>query len=238
MPDMTDPYPGGNTLLSKPTTATQFLGSLTSGLGIVSQNDVTITNNNVTPNDSTGFPASAIALIADNQGSPARVRANITGNTVPNGNATDYTTGFLEFVIATAGAGATSGTQFEGIQYATSKKVPVVITTRAGSGRILVNRRPFEDYFPRETLRMVISQPLQLTNTLGQFDAIVNVGGGGPTGQAGAVRHGIARALLQFDDKLRQTLKRAGLLTRDPRMKERKKYGLKRARKAPQYTKR
>jgi small subunit ribosomal protein S9 len=109
---------------------------------------------------------------------------------------------------------------------------------RAGNGRILVNRRPFEDYFPRETLRMVISQPLQLTNTLGQFDAIVNVGGGGPTGQAGAVRHGIARALLQFDDKLRQTLKRAGLLTRDPRMKERKKPGLKRARKAPQYTKR
>ena len=109
---------------------------------------------------------------------------------------------------------------------------------QAGQGRILVNRRPFEDYFPRETLRMVISQPLQLTNTVGQFDAIVNVGGGGPTGQAGAVRHGIARALLQFDDKLRQTLKRAGLLTRDPRMKERKKYGLKRARKAPQYTKR
>jgi len=109
---------------------------------------------------------------------------------------------------------------------------------QAGNGRILVNRRPFEDYFPRETLRMVISQPLQVTNTLGQFDAMVNVGGGGPTGQAGAVRHGIARALLQFDDKLRQTLKRAGLLTRDPRMKERKKYGLKRARKAPQYTKR
>lgn len=106
---------------------------------------------------------------------------------------------------------------------------------RAGSGRILVNRRPFEDYFPRETLRMVISQPLQLTNTLGQFDAVVNVGGGGPTGQAGAVRHGIARALLQFDDKLRQTLKRAGLLTRDPRMKERKKYGQPGARSKFQY---
>ena len=109
---------------------------------------------------------------------------------------------------------------------------------QAGNGRILVNRRPFEDYFPRETLRMVIAQPLQLTNTLGQFDAVVNVGGGGPTGQAGAVRHGIARALLQFDDKLRQTLKRAGLLTRDPRMKERKKYGRKRARKGFQYSKR
>ena len=109
---------------------------------------------------------------------------------------------------------------------------------RPGGGRILVNRRPFEDYFPRETLRMVICQPLQLTNTFGQFDATVNVGGGGPTGQAGAVRHGIARALLLFDDKLRQTLKRAGLLTRDPRMKERKKYGQPGARKRFQFSKR
>jgi small subunit ribosomal protein S9 len=82
---------------------------------------------------------------------------------------------------------------------------------RAGSGRILINRRPFEDYFPRETLRMVISQPLQLTNTMGQFDAMVNVGGGGPTGQAGAVRHGIARALLQFDaDEGAQEVRPAG----------------------------
>ncbi len=109
---------------------------------------------------------------------------------------------------------------------------------RPGGGRIVVNRRPFEDYFPRETLRMVICQPLQLTNTFGQFDATVNVGGGGPTGQAGAVRHGIARALLLFDDKLRQTLKRAGLLTRDPRMKERKKYGQPGARSKFQYSKR
>ncbi|OGK83697.1 MAG: 30S ribosomal protein S9 [Candidatus Rokubacteria bacterium GWC2_70_16] len=109
---------------------------------------------------------------------------------------------------------------------------------RPGVGTILVNRRPFEDYFPRETLRMIICQPLQLTNTLGQFDATVNVGGGGPTGQAGAVRHGIARALLLFDDKLRQTLKRAGLLTRDPRMKERKKYGQPGARSKFQYSKR
>ena len=109
---------------------------------------------------------------------------------------------------------------------------------RPGGGRILVNRRPFEDYFPRETLRMVICQPLQLTNTFGQFDATVNVGGGGPTGQAGAVRHGIARALLLFDDKLRQTLKKAGLLTRDPRMKERKKYGQPGARSKFQYSKR
>ncbi len=109
---------------------------------------------------------------------------------------------------------------------------------RPGSGAIRVNRRPFEDYFPRETLRMIICQPLQLTNTLGQFDATINVGGGGPTGQAGAVRHGIARALLEFDLQLRQALKRAGLLTRDPRMKERKKYGQPGARSKFQYSKR
>ena len=109
---------------------------------------------------------------------------------------------------------------------------------RSGGGRILVNRRPFEEYFPRETLRMIICQPLQVTNTLGQFDAVINVGGGGPTGQAGAVRHGIARALLTFDDKLRPGLKKAGLLTRDPRMKERKKYGQPGARSKFQYSKR
>ncbi|MBI4241987.1 MAG: 30S ribosomal protein S9 [Candidatus Rokubacteria bacterium] len=109
---------------------------------------------------------------------------------------------------------------------------------RPGQGTVMVNRRAFESYFPRETLRMVICQPLQVTNTLGQFDVRVNVGGGGMTGQAGAVRHGIARALLSFDDKLRQTLKRAGLLTRDPRMRERKKYGQPGARKQFQYSKR
>ncbi|HEV8438437.1 MAG TPA: 30S ribosomal protein S9 [Methylomirabilota bacterium] len=109
---------------------------------------------------------------------------------------------------------------------------------RPGVGNIMVNRRPFEEYFPRETLRMIISQPLQLTNTVGQFDALINVGGGGPSGQAGAVRHGISRALLEFDDKLRQTLKRAGCLTRDPRMKERKKYGQPGARSKFQYSKR
>jgi len=107
-----------------------------------------------------------------------------------------------------------------------------------GQGTITVNRRPFESYFPRETLRMMICQPFQLTNTLGQFDVSVNVGGGGIAGQAGAVRHGIARALLAFDDKLRQALKRAGLLTRDPRMRERKKYGQPGARKQFQYSKR
>ncbi|MBI5627779.1 MAG: 30S ribosomal protein S9 [Candidatus Rokubacteria bacterium] len=109
---------------------------------------------------------------------------------------------------------------------------------RPGGGTIMVNRRSFEDYFPRETLRMIICQPLHLTNTLAQFDATINVGGGGPTGQAGAARHGIARALLMFDETLRQTLKRAGLLTRDPRMKERKKYGQPGARSKFQYSKR
>jgi small subunit ribosomal protein S9 len=109
---------------------------------------------------------------------------------------------------------------------------------RPGSGAIKVNRRPFEDYFPRETLRMIICQPLTLTNTLGQFDASINVGGGGPSGQAGAVRHGIARALLAFDGELRLPLKRAGCLTRDPRMKERKKYGQPGARSKFQYSKR
>src|SRR5262245_66344097 len=83
---------------------------------------------------------------------------------------------------------------------------------KAGGGNILVNRRPFEEYFPRETLRMVICQPLQLTSMLGQFDATINVGGGGPSGQAGAVRHGLARALLQLDDRLRQTRKRGGVV--------------------------
>jgi small subunit ribosomal protein S9 len=109
---------------------------------------------------------------------------------------------------------------------------------RSGQGRIAVNRRPFENYFPRETLRMIIAQPLEVTNTVGQFDVLVNVGGGGPTGQAGAVRHGIARALVRFDEKLRQPLKKAGLLTRDPRMRERKKYGQPGARQKFQYSKR
>jgi small subunit ribosomal protein S9 len=109
---------------------------------------------------------------------------------------------------------------------------------RPGQGRIVVNRRPFEDYFPRETLRMIIAQPLQLTNTFGQFDVLIRVGGGGPSGQAGAVRHGIARALVRFDDALRTTLKKAGLLTRDPRMRERKKYGQPGARQKFQYSKR
>ena len=109
---------------------------------------------------------------------------------------------------------------------------------RPGAGRVVVNRRAFEDFFPRETLRMIIMQPLQVTNTAGQFDVITRVGGGGPTGQAGAVRHGLARALARFDEKLRQPLKKAGLLTRDPRMRERKKYGQPGARQKFQYSKR
>jgi small subunit ribosomal protein S9 len=109
---------------------------------------------------------------------------------------------------------------------------------KAGGGNIVVNRRAFEEYFPRETLRMVICQPLQLTSTLGQFDAIINVGGGGPSGQAGAVRHGIARALIAEDPERRRSLKKAGFLTRDSRQKERKKYGQPGARSKFQYSKR
>jgi small subunit ribosomal protein S9 len=112
------------------------------------------------------------------------------------------------------------------------------VWVRPGPGRIMVNRRSFEDYFPRETLRMIIAQPLEITNTNGQFDVIATVQGGGPSGQAGAVRHGISRALVRFDDKLRQPLKKAGLLTRDPRMRERKKYGQPGARQKFQYSKR
>jgi small subunit ribosomal protein S9 len=112
------------------------------------------------------------------------------------------------------------------------------VWVRPGSGRIVVNRRAFEEYFPRETLRMIIAQPLEVTSTVGQLDIVVTVAGGGPTGQAGAVRHGISRALARLDEKLRQPLKKAGLLTRDPRMRERKKYGQPGARQKFQYSKR
>ena len=107
-----------------------------------------------------------------------------------------------------------------------------------GSGKITVNGRAFETYFPTDTLRMVVSQPFVVTSMTGKFDARVNVQGGGPTGQAGAVRHGIARALLEADINLRPTLKSEGLLTRDSREKERKKYGQPGARKRFQYSKR
>jgi len=108
----------------------------------------------------------------------------------------------------------------------------------AGSGKITINNRPFENYFPIENLRMQAVQPLTVTETTARFDVRVNVRGGGPTGQAGAVRHGIARALLVADANLRPTLKSNGLLTRDPRMRERKKYGQPGARKRFQYSKR
>jgi small subunit ribosomal protein S9 len=109
---------------------------------------------------------------------------------------------------------------------------------RPGSGAIIVNRRTFEEYFPNEALRMIIRQPLNLTETTGKFDILVNVLGGGTAGQAGAVRHGITRALMEFNADLRPALKKAGLVTRDPRQKERKKYGQKGARKRFQFSKR
>lgn len=109
---------------------------------------------------------------------------------------------------------------------------------RPGAGSIVVNRRPFETYFPNEALQMIIRQPLSLTDTIGKFDILVTVDGGGTAGQAGAVRHGITRALMEFNADLRPTLKKAGLVTRDPRQKERKKYGQKGARKRFQFSKR
>ena len=107
-----------------------------------------------------------------------------------------------------------------------------------GTGNIVINKRTIDEYFGLETLKLIVRQPLVATETTDKFDILVNVHGGGTTGQAGAIRHGIARALLQVDAEYRPTLKSAGFLTRDPRMKERKKYGLKAARRAPQFSKR
>ena len=107
-----------------------------------------------------------------------------------------------------------------------------------GTGNITINKRSIDEYFGLETLKVVVRQPLVATETLDKYDVIVTVKGGGYTGQAGAVRHGIARALLEVDNDFRPVLKKAGFLTRDPRMKERKKYGLKAARRAPQFSKR
>ena len=107
-----------------------------------------------------------------------------------------------------------------------------------GTGKITINKRDIDNYFGLETLKLIVRQPLSLTETVDKFDVLVNVCGGGFTGQAGAIRHGISRALLQADADYRPALKKAGFLTRDPRMKERKKYGLKKARKAPQFSKR
>lgn len=109
---------------------------------------------------------------------------------------------------------------------------------RPGQGEFLINRRSLESYFKSLTLRMLVKQPFEVTETSGKFDTIVNVNGGGPTGQAGAVRHGIARALLEYDGELRKTLKKSGFLTRDSRIKERKKYGQPGARKRFQFSKR
>ena len=107
-----------------------------------------------------------------------------------------------------------------------------------GTGNITINKRNIDNYFGLETLRLVVRQPLTLTETTEKFDIICRVNGGGVSGQAGAIRHGLSRALLQYDENLRPVLKKAGFLTRDPRMKERKKFGLKAARRAPQFSKR
>ena len=107
-----------------------------------------------------------------------------------------------------------------------------------GTGKVTINKRDMDEYFGLETLKLIVRQPLALTETADKFDVLVNVHGGGFTGQAGAIRHGISRALLQADGDYRPALKKAGFLTRDPRMKERKKYGLKAARRAPQFSKR
>ncbi len=107
-----------------------------------------------------------------------------------------------------------------------------------GTGKVTINKRDMDEYFGMETLKVIVRQPLELTSTTDKFDVLVNVHGGGFTGQAGAIRHGISRALLQADAEYRPALKKAGFLTRDPRMKERKKYGLKGARRAPQFSKR
>lgn len=107
-----------------------------------------------------------------------------------------------------------------------------------GNGKFIINKRDMDEYFDHETLKMIAKAPLELTETLGKFDVYVNVEGGGSTGQAGAIHHGISRALLEVDPEYRKTLKQAGFLTRDPRKKERLKYGLKKARKSPQFSKR
>ncbi|WRS28986.1 30S ribosomal protein S9 (plasmid) [Oscillospiraceae bacterium MB08-C2-2] len=124
--------------------------------------------------------------------------------------------------------------------YGTGRRKHSVARVRLypGTGKITLNDRDIDDYFGLETLKLIVRQPLDLTNTLGKYDVVCRVNGGGVTGQAGAVRHGISRALLLVDADMRPLLKKAGFLTRDPRMKERKKYGLKAARRAPQFSKR
>ncbi len=124
--------------------------------------------------------------------------------------------------------------------YGTGRRKSSVARVRIypGTGNITINGRDVDDYFGLETLKLIINQPFGVTNTVGKFDIVANVNGGGISGQAGAIRHGVSRALLLADDSYRTLLKKAGFLTRDPRMKERKKYGLKAARRASQFSKR
>ena len=124
--------------------------------------------------------------------------------------------------------------------YGTGRRKKSVARVRLypGTGSIVINGKDIDEYFGLETLKLIINQPLDVTSTVGKYDIVANVVGGGISGQAGAIRHGIARALLVADETTRGALKAAGLLTRDPRMKERKKYGLKAARRAPQFSKR
>jgi small subunit ribosomal protein S9 len=124
--------------------------------------------------------------------------------------------------------------------YGTGRRKSSVARVRLypGTGKITINNRDIDDYFGLDTLKLVVRQPLALTENLEKFDVVVNVTGGGVSGQAGAIRHGVTRALMEFDADLRPALKKAGFVTRDPRMKERKKYGLKAARRAPQFSKR
>ena len=118
------------------------------------------------------------------------------------------------------------------------KKSVARVYVMPGKGKITINKRDIDEYFGLETLKVIVRQPLVATETEGKYDIVVNVKGGGYTGQAGAIRHGLSRALLKVDAEFRPTLKKEGFLTRDPRMKERKKYGLKAARRAPQFSKR
>lgn len=127
-------------------------------------------------------------------------------------------------------------TRFYGTGRRKSSVARVYLTP--GTGKVTINKRDMDDYFGLETLKLIVNQPFVVTNTVGKYDVLVNVRGGGFTGQAGAIRHGISRALLEADADFRPTLKKAGYLTRDSRMKERKKYGLKAARRAPQFSKR
>ena len=124
--------------------------------------------------------------------------------------------------------------------YGTGRRKSSVARVRLyqGTGKVTINDRPIDDYFGLETLKLIVRQPLVLTETVGKVDIVCTVAGGGVTGQAGAIRHGISRALLTLNPEFRASLKAAGYLTRDPRMKERKKYGLKAARRAPQFSKR